>query len=154
MKRLGVVCFVICLVVAAICTIEKAHAAYLPDDAFMARFAKLLEKAPVQSDGENFFKEVSVGEAFKNNYVAYAVMSSEDGFYLQLDEYRKQKDGSFLIYHWRLMAKKAVHWAILASENNGTLALPITEVPITSEEAITKSEQAQKLLRHFGEQNI
>ncbi len=154
MKRIMAVCFTVFLVVMTICAIERTDAAYLPDGAFMARFTALLENAPVNSDGENLYKELSVGKTFKNGDVAYAVISSEDGFYLQLEEYRLQENGSFLIHFWRFLLKEAVHWIILASQNEREWVLGITEIPIASEDAIAKSERAQELLRHFGEQKI
>ncbi len=133
---------------------NTAQAEYLPNAEFLAKMEKMLGLAGEKSFGDFHFKEVKAGQTYREGDVAYfAVAATATGgeAFMQLEEWRIQPDGNFLVTYTKMWPHRAIRWSM---RTNVERRMPVFSweepLDITSPEAIAASERAQKLLRDHG----
>ena len=137
-----------------------AEAQYLPNKEILGKVQTLIGAAPKRQIGFFIWREIRAGTPGAEGNVAYfmagmdAVELSYGGISWQLEEWRLQPDGSFLVTYTKMWPERAIGWSI-ALNPDGSFVIPRGGVreetlDITSEEVIRKSELAQELLLRLG----
>lgn len=132
----------------------SAGAEYRPDAEFVAKMQQLLKSASFLTiRGPFVWKEIRAGRPFEEGNVAYYGISAdashhfESGSYLQLEEWKRQPNGRFLVTYTVMRATRAYKWSWLS----GTLiTTEMEELNTASQEVIMRSRLAQQLLLERG----
>lgn len=155
MKRLNYFLFgVLIVLVAMLWLAAPARAEYLPDAEFLSKMEKLLALASEQSMGDLHLKGVMAGQTYREGDVAYFAVAS-DGIssesFMQLEKWRIQPDGSFLITFTKMWSSRAIRWTVRTNaEFRNHVSSREEKLVIALPEAIAASERAQELLRDHG----
>ena len=139
--------------------VTPAKGAYLPDEKLVTYMETLITE---QAEDADFFSKLYLfaqsGETYRNQPVAYFVVTSDKEVFWQLEEFEPLPNGLTKVTTWKFERNKASRWHAVVDTSDGrpfrVISGGILEnrewLDIASPEVIAKSEQTQNLLRLAG----